>query len=289
MADLLENVCLKKFNTFKAGGHARYFYEPESLAQLQDFLKTYREKLGDLPLYWLGLGSNTLFADGLLDVIIIRTRKIAELSLDDGVVYAQAGLTCAKLAKKAQAWGFTDAAWFVGIPGTVGGALKMNAGAFGGTTWDCVAAVDYLDVNGQLHHLSPEVFQVAYRSCQAPFPGWFIGVYFRFPEGDRDAEAKNLKALLRKRNTTQPIGTYNCGSVFKNPPGDFAARLIETCGLKEKSVGGARISNVHANFIENYTLECSSKDILNLMQHVQETVQQRHQVILEPEVIIADY
>ena len=194
-----------------------------------------------------------------------------------------------KLAKKAQAWGYTEAAWFVGIPGTIGGALKMNAGAFGGTTWDCVTGVDYLDEAGQIHHLTPDQFEVAYRSCHSPFPGWFIGVYFDFPEGDRAAEAKKLKALLLKRNTTQPIGTYNCGSVFKNPPGDFAARLIESCGLKERAVGGARVSNVHANFIENYSQVCSSQDILDLMNIVRDTVIAQHQVSLEPEVIIASY
>jgi|TARA_Y200000002_G_scaffold382930_1_gene402119 UDP-N-acetylmuramate dehydrogenase len=282
-----EYVSLKKYNSFRVGGNARYYFEPESKIQLIDFIRKSQHIIGSMPIYWLGLGSNTLFPDGDNEILVIRTRKLDTVSmLPNNEIYAECGLACAKLSKKVQAWGFRGGAFFVGIPGTIGGALKMNAGAFGGQTWENVTQVEYCLPNGTLEVLERDQFKARYREITSPKPGWFLSAQFSFETADDASEKEQMKQLLIRRNTTQPIGTYNCGSVFKNPKGQYAAQLIESCGLKGTVVGQACISNVHANFIENTTGECKSQDILSLMKLMQEKVFSKYGVLLEPEVIV---
>jgi UDP-N-acetylmuramate dehydrogenase len=283
--DIQKNVCLKKSNTFKVGGRAKYFFEPTSVEELVAFLQKKSAILPNVPCYFLGLGSNTLFPDGDLDLCVIRTRKLTGIKVDGRQVVVEAGLACAKLAKQMTLRGLNDAAWFAGIPGTMGGALRMNAGAFGGVTWDHVVEVTYANHKGDVFKLLPTDFEVAYRTVKAPFDGVFLSGLFEFSKA---APELDIKHYLQKRNSTQPIGTYNCGSVFKNPSNLFSAQLIEDVGLKGFEVGGAQVSKVHANFIENVTGHCSSQDVKQLIKMMQDRVFQKHGVMLEPEVVMVE-
>ncbi len=195
------------------------------------------------------------------------------------IIRAEAGVTCAKIAKFCVKEHFSKGAFFAGIPGTVGGALAMNAGAFGGETWDYIVAVETIDPIGNIHLRKPDEFQIAYREVKTARREWFVAGHFCFPDGSAEETQQHIKALLKKRNETQPIGEFSCGSVFRNPTGDHAARLIESCGLKGKKIGGAMVSPKHANFIVNGE-NASAKDIEQLMAVVQKIVHEKTGVFL---------
>ena len=270
-----QNYPIRKLNSWRVGGAA-------------DFIAHLWQESIDLPIYFLGLGSNILIPDDVLPGIVIRTRFLKSYEIfDNDQVYAQCGLACAKLAKVSDDHGLISGSFFAGIPGTVGGALFMNAGAFGSETWRHVEKVKWLHTNGQIQSYDKSHFDISYRHTASKFDGWFLGAVFQF---QRTREGtKTIKELLALRNQSQPIGTYNCGSVFKNPPGDFAARLIESCGLKGLQLGSAKISTTHANFIENIDGECRSNEILDLMALIQSRVLDLHGILLEPEVRILGF
>jgi len=256
--ELRINEPMSEHTSWRAGGNARRFYKPADLDDLCDFLL---EMVPQEPLLWLGLGSNLLVRDGGFPGTVIFTHgALNDLEwLDDVTLRAGAGVTCAKVARVTAKQGLTGAEFLAGIPGTIGGALAMNAGAFGGETWDMVSAVETIDQAGRLHKRSPEEFRIGYRSVDGVSDEWFVA--------------------------TQPTNQYSCGSVFRNPPGDHAARLIETAGLKGKMLGGAQVSEKHANFIIN-TGNASASDIETLLHQVQGRVEQLYDVRLEPEVRI---
>lgn len=281
------NAPLKKLNSWRVGGAAKQLFKPTSISDLQNFIGTLDED--DQPI-WLGLGSNVLIADqGIAHSVILTLGGIADMRLcDDGTIRMEAGVTCAKAAKFCVKHDFVNGEFFAGIPGTIGGALVMNAGAFGAETWEYVTAVETIDRNGQTHLRKPDEYTVAYRSVRGPgiqsSPNeWFTAGYFRLPKGDGKQTQQNIKALLKKRAESQPIGLPSCGSVFKNPPGDHAARLIEHCELKGYKIGGAEVSPKHANFIIN-TGDATADDIFRLICHVQTTVAQKTGITLETEV-----
>ena len=193
------------------------------------------------------------------------------------------GIICVKFAKFCARKGYRAAAFFAGVPGTVGGALAMNAGAFGGETWKYVLAVDTIDAKGNIYKRFPEEFEVAYREVKRQPSEWFVAGYFQFPEGEEKEGQEAIKSLLKKRSDTQPIGAFSCGSVFRNPPGDYAARLIESCGLKGKRIGGAHVSNKHANFIINDD-HATANDIEILIEEVAAGVLEKTGVQLIKEV-----
>src|SRR5690606_30755419 len=205
----------------------------------------------DVPLLWLGLGSNLLVRDGGVRGVVISTREaltVLERRGERGV-YAEAGVPCAKLARACARFGLGPAEFFTGVPGTVGGALAMNAGAFGNETWPHVAQVETVDRHGTVRARQADEYRVGYRHVEAPADEeWFLAAHFTFREGSSE---ESTRALLERRRETQPIGEWSCGSVFTNPPGDHAARLIESAGLKGLRVGGAVVSAKHANFIIN--------------------------------------
>ncbi|HVH18888.1 MAG TPA: FAD-binding protein, partial [Myxococcota bacterium] len=175
------------------------------------------------------------------------------------------------------------AEWLAGVPGTVGGALAMNAGAWGGETWPRVAEVETIDRAGVLHRRAASEYRYGYRSVTAPVPGeWFLAGTFRF-EARPDASTDSIKRLLERRHAAQPIGTWSCGSVFTNPPGAHAADLIERAGLKGFRLGGAAVSDKHANFFINEG-KATAADLEALVRHVQSTVERVHGVKLVPEV-----
>ncbi|MGD9592546.1 MAG: UDP-N-acetylmuramate dehydrogenase [Candidatus Berkiella sp.] len=279
------NFPLASLTSWHIGGKAERFYLPTSIEQLSQYLSALPH---DTPITWLGLGSNVLIKDSGIKGAVICTRKCQELyEQEDGSLYVQAGVTCAKFARFASKRGFAKAAFFAGIPGTIGGALAMNAGAFGGETWEWVQSVLLMDCHGKQFERHPHDYDIAYRSVHAKQGNKedaFMGAVFRFPKEQIDGMEK-IRELLKKRSQTQPIGTFNCGSVYRNPPGDFAARLIEACDLKGYRIGDAIISEKHANFIINCK-QARAVDVEALMKTIESAVWDRFKIRLQPEVRI---
>ncbi|GIX21690.1 MAG: UDP-N-acetylenolpyruvoylglucosamine reductase [Gammaproteobacteria bacterium] len=242
----------------------------------------------ELPRLFVGLGSNLLVRDGgFPGMVICLHGALGALRREEapGAVYAEAGVGCAQLARFAAAAGLGGAAFFAGIPGTVGGALAMNAGAFGGQTWERVAAVETVDAAGVVHWRRPAEFRIGYRSVEGPPGEAFLGARFVFPPDEDGREGARIKELLALRGARQPIGRASCGSVFRNPPGDHAGRLIEAAGLKGARRGGAVVSDKHANFILNEG-GASAAQIEALIEHVRAVVAERFGVRLQTEVVI---
>lgn len=194
-------------------------------------------------------------------------------------------MSCPKAARFCARRDLCGAEFLAGIPGTMGGALAMNAGAFGGETWEQVVAVETVDRHGGRHARSPAEYRIAYREVAGPADEWFVAANLRLAPGDGHASQARIKEFLNRRAESQPIQQHSCGSVFRNPPGDHAGRLIEACGLKDAHVGGARVSAKHANFIVN-TGTATAADIEQLIHRVMDTVEQTHGVRLIPEVRI---
>jgi UDP-N-acetylmuramate dehydrogenase len=279
---LVQQEILAPLNTWHVGGPAKQTYRPADLPDLCAFLKT-------LPLseniVWLGLGSNVLIRDEGIDGTVILTHEgLNELTFEDNMVRAEAGVTCAKLAKFCAKHHLADGSFFAGIPGTVGGALAMNAGAFGGETWTFVKSLEMVNRQGQVKFRPREDFTVGYRHVLIPHDEWFVAAHFVFPKtDDSEAEQEKIRLLLRERREKQPIGVLSCGSVFRNPPGNHAAKLIEQCGLKGLKRGDAMVSEKHANFIINIK-HASAADIEALILHVQQVVRVQTGIELIPEV-----
>lgn len=282
--DLLYDHNLAEYTSWRVGGNAERFYRPADMKDLQNFIA---QLPADEPLTWLGLGSNVLIRDGgIPGTVILTLNRLNEIAIiSPGVIRAEAGVTCAKLAKFCVKAGFEKGAFFAGIPGTVGGALAMNAGAFGGETWRHVQRVETMDHRGQIFQRTPEEFKIAYRHVEGLNNQYFAAGYFHFAAGDAAQTKEDVQQLLKKRSETQPIGSYSCGSVFRNPPNDYAARLIETAGLKGTKIGDAEVSQKHANFILNLG-KATAADLENLIQLVHDRVREIHGVQLIKEVHI---
>jgi UDP-N-acetylmuramate dehydrogenase len=278
---------LAPLTSWHIGGQAERYYCPNSQDALSHYLHLLPE---NTPLTWLGLGSNVLILDGGIKGAVIGTTDLQELyAQPDGTIVAQAGVACAKLARFCCKLGLPDAAFFAGIPGTVGGALSMNAGAFSGQTWEWVQQVIVMDRRGQIAYRSPKDFTIGYRSvkglAEEQKDEAFVGAIFKFLHQPGVDGMQKIKELLRKRKQSQPIGTFNCGSVYRNPDGDFAARLIEECGLKGHTVGAAMVSPKHANFIIN-SGQALANDVETLMSTIESAVHSRFGIELKAEVRI---
>lgn len=275
------NEKMARHTSWHVGGPADLFFTPANEADLATFLRSLDPAV---PVMWIGLGSNLLVRDGGIRGAVIDTHGVFdELErLDDTHVRAGAGVACAKLAKQCIKWGLGPAEFFAGIPGTVGGALAMNAGAFGGETWRHVVSVTTLDRIGVRRERPASDYTVGYRHVTGPDNEWFLGAQLQF-ERKPGVSADDIRLLLARRKATQPIGEWSCGSVFTNPPGDHAARLIEAAGLKGYRIGGARVSEMHANFIVNDGT-ATAADIEQLIAQVRSTVEKVHGVKLTPEV-----
>lgn len=275
------NEKMARHTSWHVGGPADLFFTPAHEADLATFLRSLDPAVSVM---WIGLGSNLLVRDGGIRGAVIDTHGVFdELErLDNTHVRAGAGVACAKLAKQCIKWGLGPAEFFAGIPGTVGGALAMNAGAFGGETWRHVVSVTTLDRNGVRRERPASDYTVGYRHVTGPDNEWFLGAQLQF-ERKPGVSADDIRLLLARRKATQPIGEWSCGSVFTNPPGDHAARLIEAAGLKGYRIGGARVSEMHANFIVNDGT-ATAADIEQLIAQVRSTVEKVHGVKLTPEV-----
>jgi UDP-N-acetylmuramate dehydrogenase len=275
---------LSRHTSWHAGGPAEVFFNPRDRADLAAFLRALAQ---DVPIYWIGLGSNLLVRDGGLPGVVISTSGTLDAleRKSETSVRAGAGVACARIARQCIKWGLGPAEFFAGIPGTLGGALAMNAGAFGGETWQHVREVETIDRHGRERVRQPSEYQVGYRTVSAPAPEeWFIGASLSF-EHRPGAHADEVRSLLARRKESQPIGEWSCGSVFTNPPGDHAARLIEASGLKGFRIGDASVSLKHANFIINHGT-ARAADLERLIEHVRSTVERVHGVSLRPEVRI---
>jgi len=299
---VLREEPMRKHTSWRVGGPAELFFEPSDEEVLARFLASLPE---EMPVHFVGLGSNLLVRDGGVRGAVIGTRRLPKRleRLDPLRVSAGAGVPCARLARQCVRWNLGPAAFFAGIPGTVGGALAMNAGAFGGETWDRVESVETLDRHGVRRTHARDEFAIGYRSVRmkkgsvekegsepffaatpesatsaakkgsGPFFSthpFFISAAFAF-ERDDTLDESSIKTMLEKRAATQPLGVPSCGSVFRNPEGTHAGALIEGAGLKGLRIGGAEVSGKHANFIVN-TGDATAEDIERLIETVKQRV-----------------
>ena len=278
----MRNASMARMTTWGTGGTAERVYAPADVEDLADFLAGLA--LGD-PVLWVGLGSNLLVRDGGVDgVVVLTSRGLGRIEEPgERLVRAGAGVPCAKLARYLGAKGYAGGEFFAGIPGTVGGALAMNAGAHGGETWDLVQRVETIDRGGRRRRRPRSEFEVGYRSVRGRDGEWFTGADLRFAPADPAAVRARTRRLIRARAASQPVGQRSCGSVFRNPPGDHAGRLVEACGLKGARVGGAVVSEKHGNFIVNEGA-ASSSDIEALIGRVRSRVFDETGIDLVPEV-----
>jgi UDP-N-acetylmuramate dehydrogenase len=281
---LLRDEPMSKHTSWRIGGPADRYYQPADLDDLAQFLAQLPE---DEPVFWLGLGSNLLVRDGGIRGTVIATSGVVNglERIDEHTVRAEAGVSCAKVARFCARAGLVGAEFLAGIPGTMGGALAMNAGAFGGETWEIVSAVETLDSRGQRQRRTRSDYQIGYRSVSGPAGEWFVAAELSLQPGETEAGQARIKELLAKRGATQPTQQPNAGSVFRNPEGDFAARLIEACGLKGACEGAACVSEKHANFIVN-TGGATAAQVEALIERVAATVQAQQGVQLQREVHI---
>lgn len=292
--ELRRHEPMRRHTSWRAGGPVDRAYRPLDLDDLCVFLA---HAPAPEPIWLVGLGSNLLVRDGGIRGTIVFTHAALDAIAitDHGLVFAEAGVASPKVSRFAATHQFEGAEFLAGIPGTVGGALAMNAGCYGAETWERVEKVFTVDRAGNTRVRLPSDYVIGYRHCEltvaaaASGPGasteWFAGAWFRFPRGDGDASRRRIREFLARRIATQPLGQPNAGSVFRNPPGDHAARLIQDCGLKGHGVGGAMVSPKHANFIVN-TGTASAADIENLIHEVRATVERERGVLLETEVRI---
>jgi UDP-N-acetylmuramate dehydrogenase len=271
---------MARYTSWRAGGPVERLYCPQDVTDLAEFVARQPE---DEALFWCGLGSNLLVRDaGIKGTVILTHGGLNRLHIEGSWVRAEAGVASARLGRITQRHGLTGLEFLVGIPGTVGGALAMNAGAAGDETWTAITAVETLDRQGVIRVRRKDEFEVGYRRVS----GWpeehFVAGIWQLGEGEPQFLAERVAEIMRRRQLIQPLGEPTCGSVFRNPPGESAGRLIEAAGCKGASVGKARVSERHANFIVNQG--SSAADIEALMAWVRDRVASRFAIYLEPEV-----
>ena len=274
---------LKKYNSWRLDSYAKEVIIPNDYNELSLWVRK-NQTLG----LWLGLGSNVLLPKIVNQPVVLTQKSFKKFaSMSNHRIYAQCGVTCAQLSKLCCQQGYEDAAFLAGIPGTIGGALAMNAGAFEGETWNAVIAVDVIDQYGHIYHLAKEKFNASYRQLTTTFDIRFLAVYFQFTPGSSEKANQYLKQCIHNRNQTQPIGTFNCGSVFKNPYPQYAAKLIEKNQFKGVKINDAIVSDIHANFILNQG-QATYEDMIKLIRNIQEKVHQQDHILLDTEVVIVE-
>lgn len=281
---LRQHEKLAKYTSWRVGGEAERMYVPADKQDLQAFIAGLAI---DEQVFWLGLGSNLLIRDGGLRGTVVNTRgKVKQLSLlDETHIYVECGVPCAHAARFCSIYSLTGAEFLAGIPGTMGGALKMNAGAFGAETWDLVESIETMAIGGKPEQHHADEFDVSYRRVNGLNNACVLSAVLRLKRKTHQSGEEKIKQLLAQRAATQPTNQPNCGSVFKNPENDYAARLIEISGLKGYAIGGAEVSKKHANFIVN-TGNATALDIETLIEYVQSEVFRLQGVRLQTEVCI---
>ena len=279
-----QNVELKNFNSWKVGGKAENFLICDDIDKLVSFIKTKKIKF---PITYIGLGSNLLIRDGgVKGTIVVMHGGLNKINRDKNFIYAEAGVSCSKLSKFAAKEGFAESAFFAGIPGTIGGALAMNAGCYGSETWEYVQKVLMINLNGDQIIRKKSDFKINYRQVENIKKNEsFLAAWLLFPDGDKEIAEKNIKELLAHRKNTQPLNWPTAGSTFRNPKDNFAAKLIEDCGLKGYKIGGAQVSEKHANFIINLG-NANALDIEKIIIHIQKVVLDKKNIELKREIKI---
>jgi len=272
------NEPMSKHCSLRSGGETSEFFQPFDMQELSNFLKKNTK-----PILMVGLGSNLLVRDKGFNGVTIHTKNLKELNISDNLIESGAGTSLAKLSRYALANSKYGAEFLSAIPGTVGGALAMNAGAFGSEIWQYVVSVKTMNFSGEMKERIPRDFEISYRcTIHKNSDEFFVSAVFNF---NLKKQNDNVGDLLEKRNSTQPIGLPSCGSVFKNPKNHFAAKLIESSGLKGYCIGGACVSEKHANYIINQN-NATAQDIENLIAHIQDTIKRKYNIELETEIII---
>ena len=281
--DCLYDEPMSKHTSWGIGGCSDLFYSPKSRKDLVYFLSSIDPTL---PITWIGRGTNILVRDAGIRGVVISTKSfLKEIEKTSEYLYkVEAGVACVELALFCQKNGIGPAAFFSGIPGSIGGALTMNAGSFGMETWDLVKEVEVINEKGDISFLEKESFDIAYRTVTFPFRLWFLSCSMSL-SSDEQTTKDNLIELRNQRIRTQPLSENTCGSVFKNPPGNYAGALIEGSGLKGFKIGSASISEQHANFIVNEG-GATAHDIENLIKHTRQAVREKFDIDLQPEVRI---
>ena len=277
---LREDVSLKDYNTWKIGGKAEYFYEPSDIKDLKLFL----ELLQNTPITFLGNGSNVLIRDGGINGCVICLKNtLNNYFVKDEEYIFEAGLSCMKMAQITARENYEGLEYLCGIPGSLGGALAMNAGCYGGNIWDHVSTVSLINNDGEIIKKNKNDFIIGYRNTSLEENNFFISAVFKLRKNKLKNSLEKIKEFLQDRRSKQPTGLLSCGSVFKNPKNMYAAKLIESIGLKGYKIGGACISEKHANFIIS-DKSTKSIDIEKLINFTQKEVFKKKEVILETEV-----
>lgn len=281
---LRHHASLAEYNSWRVGGPADILYIPADIDDISSFMQQLPE---EKPILWLGLGSNILIRDGgVTGAVLVTQGALNGISqLDSTEVRAEAGVSCAQIARYTARLGLRGLEFMAGIPGTVGGALFMNAGCYGGETWRQVMSVETIDRHGQKRIRPASDYQVDYRHVVGPQNEWFVAGHFKLQPGNKTDALNEIRDLLEKRNASQPTGLPNCGSTFRNPPHHSAGQLIDQSGLKGFKIGGAYVSEKHANFLINDG-SATAADIEGLIQSIAAKVKQQHGVLLHPEVCI---
>ena len=274
---------LARHTVWGLGGFADRYFEPADIDDLAAFLA---DLPGGEPLLWIGLGSNLLVRDGGVRGTVISTGRLRAVErIEPTKLQAQAGAACPRVARIAARHGLTGCEFLAGIPGSMGGALAMNAGAFGTETWPAVREVETIDVDGERRWRPASDYGFGYRSVDGPGGEWFVSCRLVLEPDTAGRAGSRIRELLARRAATQPTGARSCGSVFRNPPGDYAGRLIEASGLKGHRIGGAVVSDKHANFIINDG-RARAADVEALIEEIADEVEKRQGVRLAPEVRI---
>ena len=281
--EIINSEPMKKHTSLRVGGAAQYFYKPSDMDDLIHFLSLLDN---DVPIFWLGRGSNILVRDeGLSGVVISSSKILREIKrINELTIKVEANVPCTMLAKKCIRWGLGPSEFFSGIPGSLGGALAMNAGAYGNETWERVVSVKTINRNGIIKNRISEEYQIDYRDVKGPINEWFVSAILKF-ESNKIPSMERQKEMLEQRKESQPLGKPSCGSVFRNPPGGFAAKLIEQSNLKGYRIGGASVSLKHANFIITDDSACAN-DVEQLIEYIRSTVKNLHDIELKCEVRI---
>ena len=286
---IYKDIALKKYNSWKVGGIAEKLYICGDKDLLSEGIN---HKRITPPFTFIGLGSNLLIRDGgVKGTVIILHGGLSEINLKNNLFYAEAGVSCSKLAKYIARNHYKHSAFLAGIPGTIGGALAMNAGCYGSETWDFVEKVLVINEKGEQFKRTKNDYITQYRKVinKKKLDEYFLATWMQFPKGIKEEAEKDIKLLLKERKESQPLNWPTAGSTFRNPPNNFAAKLIEECGLKGYTIGGAQISKKHANFIINLG-DASASDIEKLIDYTIKKVLEITKICLETEIkIIGEY
>ena len=278
---LSRNEIMAPHTSWKIGGAAEMYYEPADRDDLCAFLHNLPQEVA---VTMIGFGSNLLVRDGGIRGAVVQTANCLDgMRVDGDMVWVESGVPCAKLARFCAKAGFSGLEFMSGIPGTVGGALAMNAGAYGSETWQRVVKLELIDRQGNLQERASSEFEVSYRQVSLDSGQWFVAATMRLQADDPAVCRERIRQLLERRGSEQPVTEHSCGSVFRNPPGHKAAALIDNCGLRGFRHGKAQVSPKHSNFIV-HDGTASAADVEGLMQHITSVVQAATGITLQPEV-----